>query len=55
MIERAFVHVGGSPGSGKTTFIETMLAGAGPTGCSSQTAHLSPSLAMTVTVRPWRY
>ena len=28
MIERAFVHVGGSPGSGKTTFIEAMLAGA---------------------------
>ena len=29
MIERAFVHVGGPPGSGKTTFIEAMLAGAG--------------------------
>lgn len=28
MIERAFVHVGGPPGSGKTTFIEAMLAGA---------------------------
>ncbi len=27
MIERAFVHVGGPPGSGKTTFIEAMLAG----------------------------
>ena len=29
MIERAFVHVGGPAGSGKTTFIEAMLAGAG--------------------------
>ena len=29
MIERAFVHVGGPPGSGKTAFIEAMLAGAG--------------------------
>ena len=29
MIERAFVQVGGPPGSGKTTFIEAMLAGAG--------------------------
>ena len=29
MIERAFVHVGGPPDSGKTTFIEAMLAGAG--------------------------
>ena len=29
MIERAFVHVGGPPGSGKTTFVEAMLAGAG--------------------------
>lgn len=28
MIERAYVHVGGPPGSGKTTFIEAMLAGA---------------------------
>ena len=28
MIERAFVHVGGPPGSGKTKFIEAMLAGA---------------------------
>ena len=28
MIERAFVHVGGPPGSGKTTFIEAILAGA---------------------------
>ncbi len=28
MIERAFIHVGGPPGSGKTTFIEAMLAGA---------------------------
>ncbi len=28
MIERAFVHVGGPPGSGKTTFVEAMLAGA---------------------------
>jgi Ni2+-binding GTPase involved in maturation of urease and hydrogenase len=28
MIERALVHVGGPPGSGKTTFIEAMLAGA---------------------------
>jgi hypothetical protein len=27
MIERAFVHVGGPPGSGKTTFIEAILAG----------------------------
>ena len=27
MIERAYVHVGGPPGSGKTTFIEAMLAG----------------------------
>jgi hypothetical protein len=26
MIERAYVHVGGPPGSGKTTFIEAMLA-----------------------------
>ena len=26
MIERAFVHVGGPPGSGKTTFIEAVLA-----------------------------
>lgn len=29
MIERAFVQVGGPPGSGKTTFIEAMLAGVG--------------------------
>ncbi|MHB1712992.1 MAG: hypothetical protein ACYCV7_16635 [Acidimicrobiales bacterium] len=29
MIERAFVHVGGPAGSGKTTFIEAMLAGTG--------------------------
>ena len=28
MIERAFVQVAGPPGSGKTTFIEAMLAGA---------------------------
>jgi len=28
MIERAYIHVGGPPGSGKTTFIEAMLAGA---------------------------
>jgi hypothetical protein len=27
MIQRAYVHVGGPPGSGKTTFIEAMLAG----------------------------
>jgi hypothetical protein len=26
MIERAFIHVGGPPGAGKTTFIEAMLA-----------------------------
>src|SRR6266508_1421327 len=29
MIERAFIHVGGAPGSGKTAFIEAMLAEAG--------------------------
>ncbi|MHB8290829.1 MAG: hypothetical protein ACYDEY_16725, partial [Acidimicrobiales bacterium] len=29
MMERAFVHVGGPAGSGKTTFIEAMLTGAG--------------------------
>lgn len=26
MIERAFIHVGGSPGSGKTALIEAVLA-----------------------------
>ena len=36
MIERAFVHVAGPPGCGKTTFIESMLRAAGGLICAAR-------------------
>jgi hypothetical protein len=51
VIERALIHVGGPPGSGKTAFIEAMLAGTAPMVLAARCLR-NDSLAQAQETRP---